>query len=111
MSRAKGLVVARETGRRLASGDLLIYLDADCRAPLTWLARIERRFDRDPALVALSGPYWYYDWDWTGRALIRAYAGSGHATAGQAPAPDRHDLLWRQLRRPEGGARANRRLR
>ena len=69
----KGLVVARETGRRHASGDLLIYLDADCRAPLTWLERIERRFDRDPALVALSGPYRFYDWDWTGRALIRAY--------------------------------------
>jgi glycosyltransferase involved in cell wall biosynthesis len=38
-SRAKGLVVARETGRRLASGDVLVYVDADCRAPLTWLAR------------------------------------------------------------------------
>jgi len=69
----KGLVVARETGRRHASGDLLIYLDADCRAPLTWLERIERRFDRDATLLALSGPYRYYDWDWTGRALIRAY--------------------------------------
>ena len=69
----KGLVVARETGRRHARGDLLIYLDADCRAPLTWLERIERRFDRDAALVALSGPYRYYDWDWTGRALIRVY--------------------------------------
>jgi glycosyltransferase involved in cell wall biosynthesis len=69
----KGLVVARETGRRHASGDLLIYLDADCRAPLTWLERIERRFDRDAALIALSGPYRYYDWDWTGRALNRAY--------------------------------------
>ena len=69
----KGLVVARETGRRHASGDLLIYLDADCRAPVTWLERIERRFDRDTALIALSGPYRYYDWDWTGRALIRAY--------------------------------------
>ena len=69
----KGLVVARETGRRYASGDLLIYLDADCRAPLTWIERIERRFARDPDLVALSGPYRYYDWDWSGRALIRAY--------------------------------------
>ncbi len=69
----KGLVLARETGRRHASGDLLIFLDADCRAPLTWLERIERRFDRDAALVALSGPYRYYDWDWTGRVLIRVY--------------------------------------
>jgi glycosyltransferase involved in cell wall biosynthesis len=69
----KGLVVARETGRREASGDILIYLDADCRAPLTWVERIERRFHSDPALIALSGPYRFYDWDWWGRTLIRAY--------------------------------------
>ena len=69
----KGLVVARETGRRHAAGEILIYLDADCRAPLTCLERIERRFRADPALLALSGPYRYYDWDWMGRALIRAY--------------------------------------
>src|SRR5688572_32516855 len=37
----KGLVVARETGRLASAGDVLVYLDADCRAPLTWLARIE----------------------------------------------------------------------
>lgn len=58
----KGLVVARETGRRRASGDVLVYVDADCRAPLTWLERVERRFLHDPSLVALSGPYRYYDW-------------------------------------------------
>src|SRR5262245_36493096 len=69
----KGLVVARETGRRHASGDILIYLDADCRAPLTWVELIERRFDQDRWLLALSGPYRYYDWDWWSRALIRAY--------------------------------------
>lgn len=69
----KGLVVARETGRRAARGDLLVYVDADCRAPLTWLARIERRFLRDPALIALSAPYRFYDWDWRGRLLLRAY--------------------------------------
>jgi glycosyltransferase involved in cell wall biosynthesis len=69
----KGLVVARETGRRQAAGDLLVYLDADCRAPLTWLERVERRFARDAGLVALSGPYRYYDWDWWGRLLIGAY--------------------------------------
>jgi glycosyltransferase involved in cell wall biosynthesis len=69
----KGLVVARETGRLLATGDVLVYMDADCRAPLTWLERVERRFARDPALLALSGPYRFYDWDWWGRLLIRAY--------------------------------------
>jgi GT2 family glycosyltransferase len=52
---------------------LLAYLDADCRAPLTWLERVERRFSADPGLVALSGPYRFYDWDTFGRVLIRAY--------------------------------------
>lgn len=69
----KGLVIARETGRRSATGDLLVYVDADCRAPLQWLARIERRFLRDPTLIALSAPYRFYDWDLAGRVLIRLY--------------------------------------
>jgi glycosyltransferase involved in cell wall biosynthesis len=69
----KGLVIARERGRLEARGDLLVYVDADCRAPLQWLERIERRFLADPALLALSGNYRFYDWDWWGRLLIRAY--------------------------------------
>jgi glycosyltransferase involved in cell wall biosynthesis len=69
----KGLVVARERGRREARGDILVYLDADCRAPLMWLGRIERHFAADPVLLALSAPYRYYDWDWFGRVLIRLY--------------------------------------
>ena len=69
----KGLTIARETARRHATGDVLAYVDADCRSPLEWLQRVERRFLRDPRLVALSGPYRYYDWDWRGRLLIRAY--------------------------------------
>ena len=69
----KGLVIARETGRRSTSGDVLVYLDADCRAPLNWLSRIEARFESDRNLIALSGPYRFYDWDWWGRLLIRAY--------------------------------------
>src|SRR5262245_52779753 len=70
---AKGLVVARETGRRHACGEVLAYLDADCRAPLQWLERIERRFNRHPAVVAVTGPYRFYDWDFTGRSLLRTY--------------------------------------
>ena len=69
----KGLVRARETGRVAARGALLVYIDADCRAPRTWLARMEQRFHLHPDLVAVSGPYRFYDWDWWGRALVRAY--------------------------------------
>ncbi len=70
---SKGLVIARETARREARGDVLAYVDADCRAPLRWLERVEARFARHPALVAVTGPYRFYDWDFLGRALIRGY--------------------------------------
>lgn len=69
----KGLVTARERGRREARADLLVYLDADCRAPIQWLARVAAHFERKPTLLALSGNYRFYDWGWGGRALIRAY--------------------------------------
>jgi glycosyltransferase involved in cell wall biosynthesis len=69
----KGLVVARETGRLAASGDVLAYLDADCRAPLRWLERIERVLDASPGTVAVSGPYHFYDWHWWGCLLVRVY--------------------------------------
>lgn len=69
----KGLVIARERGRLEATGDLLVYVDADCRAPQSWLLRIERRFQANPNLIALSGNYRFYDWDWWGRLLLRAY--------------------------------------
>jgi glycosyltransferase involved in cell wall biosynthesis len=69
----KGLVVARETGRRAARGDVLAYIDADCRVPICWMERIEARMRRSPDIVAVTGPYRFYDWDWTGRSLIRMY--------------------------------------
>jgi glycosyltransferase involved in cell wall biosynthesis len=69
----KGLVVARETARRAAQTDVVAFVDADCRAPITWLERIERQFARRGSPVAVTGPYRFYDWDVTGRALLRAY--------------------------------------
>ena len=69
----KGLVVARERARRAAHGDIVAYVDADCRVPLLWLERVERRFWDDGSAVAVTGPYRFYDWDWTGRALVRGY--------------------------------------
>jgi glycosyltransferase involved in cell wall biosynthesis len=86
----KGLVVARETGRLAATGDVLAYLDADCRAPVMWLERLERRFLRSPKSVAVTGPYRFYDWDWWGRLLIRGYD--------LIVAPATHILVQRVLR-------------
>ena len=69
----KGLVRARETGRHRATGDVLVYLDADCRAPLTWLERVERVLERHADAVAVTGPYRFYDWHRWGRVLIGSY--------------------------------------
>jgi glycosyltransferase involved in cell wall biosynthesis len=52
---ARGLVVARETGRLATRGDILAFVDADCRAPIPWLQRIERRFLNNPKLVPVTG--------------------------------------------------------
>lgn len=70
----KGLVTARETGRRAASTDIVAYVDADCRAPIEWLRRVEARFHRCTEMpAAVTGPYRFYDWDASGRTLLRLY--------------------------------------
>jgi glycosyltransferase involved in cell wall biosynthesis len=69
----RGLVRAREAGRRCATGDLLVYLDADSRLPPGWLETIDRTFSRRPLLVGLSGAFRFYDWDDWGRVLVRVY--------------------------------------
>jgi glycosyltransferase involved in cell wall biosynthesis len=85
----KGLVVARETARHEARGDILAFVDADCRAPICWLERVERRFTSHDRPVAVTGPYRFYDWEWSGRALIRLYD--------LAVAPPTHFLLQHAL--------------
>src|SRR5260221_5004991 len=93
----KGLVLAREAGRRAAVTDVLAFLDADCRAPITWIERIEARFGQRRS-VAVTGPYRFYDWDLGGRALIRTYD--------LAAAPPTHLLVhdvWALGAVPSGG--------
>jgi glycosyltransferase involved in cell wall biosynthesis len=69
----KGLVKARAAGYRAATGDILFYIDADCRAPVMLVERMERRFLRSPRTVAVTGPYRFYDWDWIGVLGARVY--------------------------------------
>lgn len=69
----KGLVKARAAGYRAATGDVLLYIDADCRAPVGLVASMERRFLRSPRTVAVTGPYRFYDWDWIGVLGARVY--------------------------------------
>jgi glycosyltransferase involved in cell wall biosynthesis len=81
----KGLVRARARGLQAATGELLLYIDADCRAPLMLVERMEREFLASPDTVAVTGPYRFYDWDWLGIAGARVYdytlAPLAHVTA------------------------------
>jgi glycosyltransferase involved in cell wall biosynthesis len=69
----RGLVIARQTGFEASTGDILVYMDADCRAPRDWLEKIAAEFRRLDPPAAVTGPYRFYDWDALGRGLIRIY--------------------------------------
>ncbi len=57
----KGTNAARHAGFLKSTGDLIANVDADNRLPPGWLTRAFREFKKNPRLVALSGPYVFYD--------------------------------------------------
>jgi glycosyltransferase involved in cell wall biosynthesis len=57
----KGLVHARRAGYMASTGDLIANVDADTRITPGWIKKVFRAFDKDENLVALSGPFIYYD--------------------------------------------------
>jgi glycosyltransferase involved in cell wall biosynthesis len=69
----RGLVAARRAGFLRARGELVANIDADTIVPAGWLDRVLREFRRHPGLVALSGPYIYYDMPRRTRAVVRAF--------------------------------------
>lgn len=56
----RGVQYARESGRLASSGDIVANLDADCMPPKDWVKSVVKYF-ADPKVVAVSGPYDYYD--------------------------------------------------
>jgi glycosyltransferase involved in cell wall biosynthesis len=58
---SKGYVHALRRGVAASRGDLLAFLDADCLAPATWVARILRHFEQSPEIAALGGKLDFYD--------------------------------------------------
>ena len=74
----KGLVQARRAGYLRASGELIANVDADTIVTDGWLARVLEEFRRRPRMVALSGPYIYYDVSKRTRAAVRAFYVMGY---------------------------------
>ncbi len=71
--RRKGSNRAREAGFRASSGELSANIDADTIVPEGWLTAAVRILDGDPRIVAVSGPFIYYDLPLWQRALVRVF--------------------------------------
>jgi len=74
----KGLVQARRAGFNRATGKLIANVDADTIVTQGWLGRVLYQFSRHPDLVALSGPYIYYDTSRATRFAVRAFYVMGY---------------------------------
>lgn len=69
----KGLSQARQSGFLASSGDLIANIDADTELPAGWLDRVFAEFTSKPKLVALSGPFVFYDLSKTENSVIRLH--------------------------------------
>lgn len=58
--RQQGTQFARECGRRMASGEIIAQLDADCLPPANWISKGVRLLQEKGA-AAVAGPYDYFD--------------------------------------------------
>lgn len=76
----RGLVQARCAGFQATSGTLVANIDADTLLPPGWIDRVLAEFAHDPKLVALSGPYDYYDVPPRVRRAARAFYGMAYCT-------------------------------
>jgi glycosyltransferase involved in cell wall biosynthesis len=73
----RGLVRARRAGCLEANGKLIANIDADTILPGGWLSTALAEFERRPDLIALSGPYIYYDLPkWAQLAAAGFYRGA-----------------------------------
>ena len=70
----KGLVYARRAGWVATDGDIVANIDADTMLPPGWLQTVMSEFKKDSTLVALSGPYLYYDLPAWKRVLVQVFS-------------------------------------
>jgi cellulose synthase/poly-beta-1,6-N-acetylglucosamine synthase-like glycosyltransferase len=76
----KGLVAARDAGFRATTAELVANIDADTVVPAGWIDTVLAEFERDPRLVCLSGPYFYYDLSVWNRFLVSFFYGVTYLT-------------------------------
>ena len=69
----KGLTFARQAGYAVATGDIIANIDSDTILPPEWLPTVLEEFESSDTLVALSGPYIYYDLSIFDRGLVKLF--------------------------------------
>ena len=73
----KGLSRARQAGFLASRGELIANIDADSLVPKEWIDRVLAEFSRKNDLVALSGPYIYYDIPPVTNFFVQLYYSAG----------------------------------
>ena len=69
----KGLTFARQAGFAASSGELIANVDSDSRLTEGWVQTVLAEFAAEPKLVALSGPFIYYDMSPNQRVSVRIF--------------------------------------
>lgn len=69
----KGTNRARQLGLTKAAGDLIANIDADNMITKDWIDTAFKEFNKNPKLVALSGPYIFYDLAPLQRLMTKLY--------------------------------------
>ncbi|MBI5071537.1 glycosyltransferase [Candidatus Falkowbacteria bacterium] len=65
----KGITKARQAGFLSATGDILVFFDADTLIPEDWFKIAVSKFKSNPKLVGVSGPYHFEAISWWARGL------------------------------------------
>lgn len=74
-----GLTVARKAGVLRATGTHVAFVDADALVPEHgWLSLVVEEFSKDKNLIALSGPFYYYDLSRWQNFLVDAFYALGY---------------------------------
>jgi len=74
----KGLAQARQAGFLASSGEIIANIDADSVLASGWIEKSIREFSKNKKLVALSGPYIYYDKPLLINGLVWVYYSVGY---------------------------------
>jgi len=73
----KGLSQARNSGYLASTGEIIANVDSDSEIPAGWIEKVFFEFERNPKLVALSGPYVYPEMSKLTNFIVHIYYAIG----------------------------------